>query len=78
MKEELSHVWKETDEEVISIKVRLMVWAHKHAVAWFMTRCTFGLFRDPTPILQFVPLCLTLASEGIKCRFDLQYRNMNS
>jgi hypothetical protein len=55
----------------------MMGFAHKHAITRFMTGRIFGLRRDPMAFLEVVPLCLTLASGGLKCRFDLQYQALN-
>jgi hypothetical protein len=71
-----SHVWKETDEECICIKLAMMGFTHKHAIAQFMTGCSFGLPRDPTVAFELVPLCLTLASGELEYRFDLQYQSL--
>jgi hypothetical protein len=51
-----THVWKETDEEIIRIRLDAMVPTHNYAIAWFMTGCIFGLPRDPTAVLEVPPL----------------------
>jgi len=55
----------------------MMVFTHNHAIVRFMMGCSFGLPRDPTAVLEVVPLCPTLASGGLKCCFDLQYEALN-
>ena len=72
-----SHVWKETDEEMICIKIVTMSFAHHHPIARFATGF-LGLLRDPLAVLEVMPLRLTLASGGLKleCRFDLQSQTL--
>ena len=54
-----------------------MGFTHNHAISRFMTGCGFGPPRDPTAVLEISPLRSTLASGGLKCRFDLQYEALN-
>lgn len=55
-KHELANIWKETDEETICVELTTMVFTHKHAIAWIMMRCTFGLVRNPTALFEVPPI----------------------
>jgi hypothetical protein len=54
-----------------------MGWTQNHAIARFMTGYSFGLTRNPTAVLEVLPLCPTLAAGGLKCRFHLEYQALN-
>ena len=59
-----THVGEEPYTETICIKQEVVVGTHVHkqTIARFMSGMSFGLRRDPTAILEFGPLYLTLAT----------------
>ena len=68
-----THVGNETYEEQILIKTAAVDGTHTQTIAWFVSGVIFGLPRDPSAVFEVGPLCLILASGGLRRFSDLRY-----
>ena len=68
-----THVGNETYEEQILVKTAVVDGTHTQTIAWFVSGVIFGLPRDPSAVFEIGPLCLILASGGVRRFSDLRY-----